>query len=144
MKYERILAAIELSTDAAAIVAKKSFELAHLFAAELFLLHIIKPLPASKYVFSDTVSIEENMAVEAKNQLTELAKEHDMPMSNQLVKRGLVKLEITRIAKERNVDLIIVGSHGQHGFIENLLGSTANAVLQSAKCDVLVVRTNIV
>lgn len=144
MKYERILAAIELSTDAAAIVAKKSFELAHLFAAELFLLHIIKPLPASKYVFSDTVGIEENMAVEAKNQLAELAKEYDMPMSNQLVKRGLVKLEITRIARERNVDLIIVGSHGQHGFIENLLGSTANAVLQSAKCDVLVVRTNIV
>ena len=36
-------------------------------------------------------------------------------------------------------DLIIVGSHGRHG-VRLLLGSTANAILHGAKCDVLAVR----
>ncbi len=36
-------------------------------------------------------------------------------------------------------DLIIIGTHGQHG-IALLLGSTANAVLHGVSCDVLAVR----
>ncbi|MGB1202845.1 MAG: universal stress protein [Alloalcanivorax venustensis] len=36
-------------------------------------------------------------------------------------------------------DLIVLGSHGKHG-IRLLLGSTANAVLHRATCDVLAVR----
>ena len=37
------------------------------------------------------------------------------------------------------VDLIVVGSHGRHG-LALLLGSTADAVLHHAKCDVMAVR----
>ncbi|WP_292363901.1 universal stress protein, partial [Methylophaga sp. UBA1464] len=36
-------------------------------------------------------------------------------------------------------DLIVVGSHGRKG-IKMLLGSTANAILHHARCDVLAVR----
>lgn len=52
---------------------------------------------------------------------------------------GSPKLEIVRVAEERQVDLIVVGSHGRHG-LALLLGSTANGVLHHAKCDVLAVR----
>jgi len=41
--------------------------------------------------------------------------------------------------KKHNTDLVIVGSHGRHG-VRLLLGSTANAVLHGAECDVLAVR----
>ncbi|MBA6354230.1 universal stress protein, partial [Colwellia sp. BRX9-1] len=40
---------------------------------------------------------------------------------------------------KENVDLIITGSHGVHG-LQLLLGSTCNAILHGAKCDVLAVR----
>lgn len=46
---------------------------------------------------------------------------------------------IVRRAKEENVDLIVVGSHGRHG-VQLVLGSTANGVLHHAPCDVLAVR----
>ncbi|HHQ41669.1 MAG TPA: universal stress protein, partial [Chromatiales bacterium] len=36
-------------------------------------------------------------------------------------------------------DLIVLGSHGRRG-LTRLLGSTADAVLHSARCDVLAVR----
>ena len=53
---------------------------------------------------------------------------------------GRPAYEIKRLSEEKNVDLIVIGTHGQHGF-ELLLGSTANAVLHGVGCDVLAVRT---
>jgi universal stress protein A len=55
------------------------------------------------------------------------------------VELGATKFEIARVAKENTFDLIVVGSHGRHG-VALLLGSTANAVLHGAPCDVLAVR----
>jgi universal stress protein A len=46
---------------------------------------------------------------------------------------------IMATAQEQNCDLIVIGSHGRHG-IRLVLGSTANAVLHRASCDVLAVR----
>ena len=47
---------------------------------------------------------------------------------------GLVK-----IAREKSIELVVIGTHGQKG-LQLLLGSTANAVLHGAGCDVLSVR----
>ena len=53
--------------------------------------------------------------------------------------RGSTRREILRLAKELDTNLIVIGSHGREG-IQRLLGSTANAVLHGAPCDVLAVR----
>lgn len=47
--------------------------------------------------------------------------------------------EMHRFARENNVDLIVVGSHGRHG-LALIFGSTANGILHGATCDVLAVR----
>ena len=39
----------------------------------------------------------------------------------------------------QNIELIVVGSHGRHGF-SLIFGSTSNSVLHGAQCDVLAVR----
>ena len=52
---------------------------------------------------------------------------------------GHTSEEILAFSEKENVDLIITGSHGVHG-LQLLLGSTANAILHGAKCDVLAVR----
>jgi universal stress protein A len=46
---------------------------------------------------------------------------------------------VHRVAEEQQVDLVVTGSHGRHG-LALILGSTANAILHGAKCDVLAVR----
>jgi universal stress protein A len=43
------------------------------------------------------------------------------------------------MANEKNIDLIVIGTHGRSG-IKLLLGSTANSVLHGVKQDVLAVR----
>ena len=52
---------------------------------------------------------------------------------------GPTKSQIQEIAESIGIDLIICGSHGRHG-LSLLLGSTANAVLHHATCDVLAIR----
>jgi universal stress protein A len=48
--------------------------------------------------------------------------------------------EIVKIAKEREVDLIVIATHGYTGLKHFLLGSTAERVVRLAPCPVLVVR----
>jgi len=48
--------------------------------------------------------------------------------------------EIARYAKEHDMDLIVMGTHGRTGLEHFLLGSVAEKVLQIAPCPVLTVR----
>jgi nucleotide-binding universal stress UspA family protein len=47
---------------------------------------------------------------------------------------------IVRIAEERGVDLIVMGTHGRTGLQHMLLGSVAEKVVRTAPCPVLTVR----
>jgi universal stress protein A len=69
--------------------------------------------------------------------------------SNELKMTGSVKLEvrvgrpyeeIVKYAKEMQIDLIIIATHGYTGLKHAFLGSTTERVVQHAPCPVLVVR----
>jgi len=57
-----------------------------------------------------------------------------------LIVHGTPFLEILRTAKEKNVELIVVGTHGRTGLDHVLFGSTAEKVVRRAPCPVLSVR----
>ena len=48
---------------------------------------------------------------------------------------------ITKLAKEQNADMIIIGSHGRTGLRRLLMGSVAEKVIGYAPCPVLVVKS---
>lgn len=48
--------------------------------------------------------------------------------------------QLVTFAKEKKIDLIVMGSHGLTGWKKLLLGSVASGVSQQASCPVLVVR----
>ena len=47
---------------------------------------------------------------------------------------------IVRVARERNADLVVMGTHGRTGLQHVLLGSVAEKVVRLAPCPVLTVR----
>jgi nucleotide-binding universal stress UspA family protein len=53
---------------------------------------------------------------------------------------GYPATEILRIAEEKNLDLLIMGSHGLTGLAHVLFGSTAERIVRKAGCSVLTVR----
>jgi nucleotide-binding universal stress UspA family protein len=51
--------------------------------------------------------------------------------------------EILNVANEKNVDLIVMGTHGRSGISHFLIGSVTEKVIRTAPCPVLVVRPNV-
>ncbi|MGI9228146.1 MAG: universal stress protein [Gammaproteobacteria bacterium] len=74
----------------------------------------------------------------AKMQLEKKAKNYKLGRVKYEAEVGVPRMSILFMAKRHNVDLIIVGAHGVHGF-KKILGSTAQSILNNATCDVLAV-----
>ena len=87
----------------------------------------------------DLGEIQSQMEERAQQSLKSIGKELKVSEDNQHVIIGQPAAEMHRFAKEQDVDLIVVGTHGRHGF-SLVLGSTANGVLHGCVCDVLAVR----
>jgi nucleotide-binding universal stress UspA family protein len=58
----------------------------------------------------------------------------------ELIRIGVPFLEIIRAAKEKDVDLIVLGTHGRSGLSHVLIGSVAEKVVHHAHCGVLTVK----
>jgi nucleotide-binding universal stress UspA family protein len=56
-----------------------------------------------------------------------------------IVLYGVPFQEVVETAKARQVDLIVMGTHGRTGLMHVLLGSVAERVVRLAPCSVLVV-----
>ncbi len=55
---------------------------------------------------------------------------------------GSAAVEIVRLAEQRRVDLIVIGTHGRSGPLRFLLGSVAEWVVRHAVCPVLTVKAD--
>jgi universal stress protein A len=77
--------------------------------------------------------------VRARQRLAALAVELGLPAAQHRVESGNVKAEVVRVARERQVDLIVLGSRERHG-LSILVNFTEDTVLHAAPCDVLAVR----
>lgn len=141
--YNRILLALDLSSNTE-LLCQKASKLAELYQAELLLAHVNEPiitdsafdtLPALPPDFEDT------LLRNARERLENIAQQYAIDTQQIFLEVGDTRREIIRVAEEQKVDLIVVGSHGRHG-VALLLGSTANAVLHHASCDVLAVRVH--
>lgn len=138
--YKNILVGLDLSEDSEQVLSKAR-QLAASFAANLTLVHVVEPLT---FAYGGDIPIDlseaESLMVEqAEKRLAKIASSFDIPPSQCIVNVGHTSHTLHELAKEKAMDLIVVGSHGRHG-IALLLGSTANGVLKGAECDVLAIR----
>lgn len=137
--YRHILLATDLEPDTALLAGR----VADIVAAgtQLTLIHVIEPLALAygAEMPVDLATLQEEVSRQARKKLDELAKHLAIGSERCLLVSGTIEKEILRIAQEQGVDLIVLGSHSRRG-LAALLGSTANAVLHHAHCDVLAVR----
>jgi len=139
--YQHILIAADFSSHHQQVLDKAT-DIAASNQAKLSLCHIVEDYPITDFAYEPMISVDIDMREEllksAKKTMASIAKTLAIPAENQWIEFGNPRHDIVRLAQEHDVDLIVVGSHGRHG-IKLLLGSTANAVLHHAQCDVLAV-----
>lgn len=140
--YRHVLFATDLSPKAAE-VGRRARDLAVRYGARLSFVHVIEEVNVSAgYELMPLLPElpDETLTREAQSALARLATELGEPESVQTVLTAVsTKAGILDTAGDIGADLIVVGSHGRHG-LALLLGSTADAVLHGAHCDVLAVR----
>jgi universal stress protein A len=138
--YNTLILATDLSEEADQI-AIKAASIAKDNNAQMHIIHVIEPLSFAYGgdIPMDFSGIQAEIQKQAETQMAELAARYSVPTTHQHITIGRAENEIHALAAEKNADLIVLGSHGRRG-LALLLGSTANAVLHGAKCDVLAVR----
>jgi len=142
--YEKVLVAVDLSSESE-VVLRKAMQISDP-DAELNLVYVQEPMD-NVYVgivpqsaaFSGLGDLEAQLGEELKEKLEALGKKFDLPEDKLHILHGSPAHEIRRFAETYAAELIVIGTHGQKG-LQLLLGSTANAVLHGAVCDVLSVR----
>ncbi|KHE92114.1 MAG: universal stress protein [Candidatus Scalindua rubra] len=57
-----------------------------------------------------------------------------------LLKKGIAETDIVEIAMEQQANLIVMGTHGRSGIKHMLIGSTAEQVVRTVHCDIIIVK----
>lgn len=120
--------------------------LAERFEAELHLLHVTEEFDAALITpgmgFPPPEVFRRDVVERARGLLENLPAASWSAGKTVLreVRYGSTFLEIVRYAKEREIDLIVLGTHGRGGLMHVLLGSVAEKVVRKAPCPVLTVR----
>jgi universal stress protein A len=138
MVYQHILLASDLYAENEHF-SKKALELANAFKAKLSIVHVVEHPYVYATYFAPFPDVEVEINAQAKVQLEKLGEKLDVPVSDQHLCSGAAKAEVLQLADKINADLIVVGSHVA-SVMGHLLGSTASAVVNGAKIDVLTIR----
>lgn len=138
-EYKKILFATDFAEDSYQI-GLKAKQISSKFNAELHLIHVIASMPEYSIGYMMSPEVEQRMLGEAKQALLDLGEALRVPLDRQCVCMGSPKNLVLGHAENILADLIIVGSHGHHGWAL-LLGSTAAAIMNSADCDIMVLKS---
>jgi universal stress protein A len=144
LDLKKILVPIDFSQT-----SKKAFHYALRFAeqfnCEIVLLHVVEPVsptvgpPLVLEVFLDA---EDPLSIVEKKlaALSAQARTNGTNSASSTIRTGHAPNEITKAAKDLDVDLIVIATHGNTSSRYLCIGSIAERVVRSAPCPVLVVR----
>ena len=141
-RYSNILCATDFSTNCRN-AAERAAELARLYDARLTLLHVIEHFPVDRSnedIAPEDVDPVRYHEEKAHAGLAELAQSLRCENVGREVRFSMQSAghEIEQFVNDRNIDLVVIATHGRHG-VRSILGSTAYKIAHRADCDVLTV-----
>jgi nucleotide-binding universal stress UspA family protein len=140
-----ILAAVDFS-EYSRVALHYAAEFAGAFDSEVLLCNVVEAAdilsqipPGGEGYFPPNLS--EIRKKKSQEECEKLLDESGITNGRVMVAAGKAFVEIIRIAREEDVDLIVVGTHGRGAVAHMLLGSVAEKVVRKAPCPVLTVHS---
>ncbi len=139
--YKRILVPTD-GSEFAKKAEKHALFLARASGAEIFAVSVtennfVNGLPLDDEVYQLNQILKERSEENLK-EFDELNDNNDLKITH-VIREGSPAKVILEVAKEEDIDLIVMGSSGKSGFDRFIMGSVADKVVNSAKCAVLVI-----
>lgn len=141
-KYERIVVAVDGSKKAekafykAVDVAKRNVD------ATLYIVHVIDTSAAKMFdmLYQNMYDLVHEHAKVLVDGYELIAKEAGVAFVETIIVKGTPKVVLTKqLGEIANADLIVCGKTGVGEMEQIFLGSTTDAIVRYAKCDVLIV-----
>ena len=144
-RIRRILHPSDFSRASGAAFAK-AVDMAKTNGAELLVVHVLTPvIPmvgdgyVSPKVYEEIEATGRSQAQAELDRLAAKAKKAGVRVKS-LLMEGVPHEQITRAARSKRADLVVIGTHGRTGLAKFFLGSVAGRVVSIASCPVLTVR----
>lgn len=143
MTYQNILVAVDGSNESM-LAFKRAIQVAiNNVNSTLYVVHVID---TRSFAFYESYNL--NMADRASDLATEMLNSHKLMAKDagveqveMLIEYGAPRQIIARdLPKAKKIDLIVCGVTGKGEVERFLMGSVSEAIVRTAKCDVLVVR----
>jgi len=137
--FERILAGVDGSA-AALRAARQAGDLARVLGAHLYVVVAFDPIPdyLGEPYWEEAAAARLGKAQRVLEQAVEAIGDVPSGIETEMLE-GRPAEAILEVAKNREADLIVVGTHGNHALHSLLLGSQSHKIISRATCPVLVV-----
>jgi nucleotide-binding universal stress UspA family protein len=139
IKLQNILFATDF-TPSAQLALSYALNLAHGYDAGLYSVNVLPHLPFVEAVQPDP----EQTRLLAEQQLAALVGSESFKgiRHKELIKQGEVAEVLSKLVREYEIDLMVIGTCGRKGLQKLLLGSVAEEVFRNAECPVITVGPN--
>ena len=131
-------------TNFADLAFEKAMEIAKKFDSKLTLLTVLgSDTDTSGMSFSRAQEAHDEAESKAKEELNKMKdskKNENIEISIKIIHHSSSIDGILSFAETKDVDLIVMGSHGRSGFKKLVLGSIASGIITKSNCPVMIVK----
>ena len=141
IEFGKILFPTDFS-ESAENASNYAISMAEKFGSKVFAVHVVEPFTYTSDLGIDMGNQFQVMEATAKRFLEEAVtsiREKNIDVEGILL-TGEPFVEIIKFAKQEQVNLIIMATHGRSGIEHILLGSTAEKVVRKSPCPVLTIK----
>jgi nucleotide-binding universal stress UspA family protein len=139
VRFENVLYATDFHGHSRAALPY-ALSIAYRYGSKVYVVHVIALSPFSSPGPTSALRAIEAQAIrEAKEAAMELSPILGQIPNEVLIRKGDIWKEISDIVAEKQINLIVMGTHGREGVSKMIMGSVAERIFREAPCPVLTV-----
>lgn len=138
--YRKVLVPLDGSEESELALGRADFICSQVPDGELLLVRVVELVGVSNSTSHAIIRLLETQEAEATSYLEKVSKGLKSPSVETVILKGRPADNIAKVARDRDVDLIVMTCHGRSAFKEFVIGSQTSSTLRLAPCSVLIVR----